>query len=1495
MVNVFILLNLVLIIIQTTVSGQGYTTVCDNKVQTNENDTGGICYEVYTGQNYTWDFANTQCTDNGGRLAKIFNEEISIEINRIIQRNSSTTPIRYWIGLSRENSTSVFQWSDGTSLGYENWRDNHPLGGNNCVSVRDNSRDWVSSNCSAELSYICEKDVCEGWTVRNGICYKNFNQRMPADGAEIFCQSQSNSYLAEIPNIFVNNIILDIIGGNHHHIGLRTNTTNYYWKIGDFPLGSEMPSSSDMNRFGIIGRGSEDEWDLVNSNDNEGVVCMIGPLTLEAPPLMCNNTPDDTLVYEGVCYTRILTHSENLDIATLTCNSYNGSLYTFVDDTVNVELRTRFGSGSNLRIQNPGEYGSYTSQVGYFNLYTTRLDPSYPNNPDCRSIVDNGNIEESSSCGNSVTYICMSAEVTPPTVTPIISTIPDDYSYTFPCENVIANIDNIGGICYEAFSGNLTWNEANATCTANGGRLAKILDNAMRNEVYEITQDTNDDYWIGLNRENNTEFKWSDGTSLDYRNWNSDEPMDGSNCASVSKDSRRWFSMDCAANLSYICERDVCQGWRVYNGVCYKKFDSNTSWVESVEYCARHSAYLAEIPDIRVNNIINSVLIGSDDECYIGLHTHSGILSWRIGNFPISIPNITRDTMRYGSISRPGIWSLSKGEERRCVVCMRGPIREEYNTQRCSNTDLGFIVHEGSCYVRRVFAPINLKLAILQCHYFDGTLYRFDIPDLNTKYHNRYVLQDSTVPDGSFIQIQTPNQYPDAYEQVGYFNLLATVIQTNNTGLMCNSIMADGSLTNTSSCNNSVVYYSCKTDYDPYPRILRPLPINETIYTAVFGNRNWDEADEYCRSRGGYLLNTTNNDQQQQIVDKLISTTDEYLDEYYWTGYGSCVAIDKTGNNMTLECNRTFSHICQEPVPPTTPTAPITTAPITTTPITTTPMTTSTVLPITIIKNETVNCADPSTDSPICMELVELATTTRGNFSPVAFLLFKEEFVGSLLIGINITTGVTIEVLEENKVLVIVGLEAESSAVVSVGDNSIQTNPKSFEANTILIILGETYNDTNELASNPASTVIVSDVITLQASNELLGNLSIGFSNTDLKELDLGNSNIQCVFLTSEGNWLSEGIITKFDGNGDGSVECITSHLTTFAVLVTFNSDVRLTDIEKQVLAYISAVLCGLSLATLATSAILYLCIGKKFFRTDINIIQLNFVISLTLALIAFFLLSIPYFAEIDYNNIPPAVCTGIALINHYCWLSVFCWNFCQALHIVIILFGNKLPFKRHYLLVIVIGWSLPIPIVVITLGMGLAFGSYLNTSDELCYLNTENGLIWALLGPLYVLILINMSILILITIVSIYVQRNRRKKPTYLWRLIFGIATTIPLLGLPWILGFLPNLSGLTNNSNLSWLSFVFVILNASQGIIFFIAHVLRNQEIQGLFSSNLKADIDIEPDDKQEKMKREAIEGNLRGTEGTYSLREDVSPNYYCSNGKEKNEIFQNDHTEL
>ena len=114
--------------------------------------TGGICYEESLATDMRdWSSASDSCSSTNRRLARVLNEEMSAEIKRITQDTDE-----YWIGLSRPASNSVFMWSDGTSVSYTRWCSGHPIDGLNCVSVRGNSTEWYSSDCSESQRYVCE-------------------------------------------------------------------------------------------------------------------------------------------------------------------------------------------------------------------------------------------------------------------------------------------------------------------------------------------------------------------------------------------------------------------------------------------------------------------------------------------------------------------------------------------------------------------------------------------------------------------------------------------------------------------------------------------------------------------------------------------------------------------------------------------------------------------------------------------------------------------------------------------------------------------------------------------------------------------------------------------------------------------------------------------------------------------------------------------------------------------------------------------------------------------------------------------------------------------------------------------------------------------------------------------------------------------------------------------------------------------------------------------
>eukprot|EP00800_Vazella_pourtalesii_P017200 TRINITY_DN5169_c0_g1_i2.p1 TRINITY_DN5169_c0_g1~~TRINITY_DN5169_c0_g1_i2.p1 ORF type:complete len:126 (-),score=16.66 TRINITY_DN5169_c0_g1_i2:443-820(-) len=103
------------------------------------------------------------------------------------------------------------------------------------------------------------------------------------------------------------------------------------------------------------------------------------------------------------------------------------------------------------------------------------------------------------------------------------------------------------------------------------------------------------------------------------------------------------------------------------------------------------------------------------------------------------------------------------------------------------------------------------------------------------------------------------------------------------------------------------------------------------------------------------------------------------------------------------------------------------------------------------------------------------------------------------------------------------------------------------------------YQDNSEFIG---PTILVSPVITIIASEELIGKLTIIFLLTDQSE----RGNFNCISYTDNSEWTSDGISTTETEN---TIECTTNHLTTFSVtLITINKNVNCSDPVSRTTSY---------------------------------------------------------------------------------------------------------------------------------------------------------------------------------------------------------------------------------------------------------------------------------------------------------------------------------------
>ena len=124
----------------------------------------------------------------------------------------------------------------------------------------------------------------------------------------------------------------------------------------------------------------------------------------------------------------------------------------------------------------------------------------------------------------------------------------------------------------------------------------------------------------------------------------------------------------------------MCDGWTVRNGICYRKFEqTNINWFEAADLCEEENGYIAEIPNVYVNNIITD-LLAEGDRCWFGLLKFRNLdYSWRIGNCSLGDAgntNIHSGGGIIGNANQNAIengWTIMSGSSYSdCTVCMKG-------------------------------------------------------------------------------------------------------------------------------------------------------------------------------------------------------------------------------------------------------------------------------------------------------------------------------------------------------------------------------------------------------------------------------------------------------------------------------------------------------------------------------------------------------------------------------------------------------------------------------------------------------------------------------------------------------------------------------------------------------------------------------------------------------------------------------------------------------
>ncbi|XP_023558333.1 cadherin EGF LAG seven-pass G-type receptor 1 isoform X2 [Octodon degus] len=360
-------------------------------------------------------------------------------------------------------------------------------------------------------------------------------------------------------------------------------------------------------------------------------------------------------------------------------------------------------------------------------------------------------------------------------------------------------------------------------------------------------------------------------------------------------------------------------------------------------------------------------------------------------------------------------------------------------------------------------------------------------------------------------------------------------------------------------------------------------------------------------------------------------------------------------------------------------------------------------------------------------------------------------------------------------------------------------------------LLPEHYDSDRRSLRLPSRPVINTPVVSAMVHSEgalLPGHLErpvqVEFTLLETEE----RSKPVCVFwnhsldVGGAGGWSAKGC--ELVSRNRTHVTCQCSHVSSCAVLMDVS---RREHGEVLPLRIITCTAVALSLAALV-AAFLLLTLARTLHSNLRSIHR-----SLTAALFSSQLVFVVGISQTEN----PFLCTVVAILLHYTWMSTFAWTLVESLHVYRMLTEVRNidagPMRFYY----VVGWG--IPAIVTGLAVGLDPQGYGN--PDFCWLSLHDSLIWSFAGPIGAVILINTVIFVLSVKVSCQRKHHyyERKGVRTLLRTAFLL---LLLVSATWLLGLLA-----VNSDALSF-HYLFAAFSCVQGLFVLLSHCVLNREVR-------------------------------------------------------------------
>ncbi|XP_053519780.1 adhesion G protein-coupled receptor E2-like isoform X3 [Artibeus jamaicensis] len=263
---------------------------------------------------------------------------------------------------------------------------------------------------------------------------------------------------------------------------------------------------------------------------------------------------------------------------------------------------------------------------------------------------------------------------------------------------------------------------------------------------------------------------------------------------------------------------------------------------------------------------------------------------------------------------------------------------------------------------------------------------------------------------------------------------------------------------------------------------------------------------------------------------------------------------------------------------------------------------------------------------------------------------------------------------------------------------------------------------------------------------------------------------------------------------------------------------------EDPILAVITYVGLSVSLLCLLLAALTFL-LCKAIQNTSTSL-HLQLCICLFLAHLLFLM-------AINRTEIK-VLCAIIAGALHYLYLASFTWMLLEGLHLfltarslMVVNYSSVSRFMKKFM--VLMGYGVPAVIVSIS----AASRPHLYGTPARCWLHTQQGFVWIFLGPVFIIISINLAFFLM----TLWILKSKlsllNNDVSFLQntrKLTFKAMAHLFILGCAWCLGILQ--LGPAAHA----MAYLFTIINSLQGVFIFLVYCLLSQQVWEQYRQWLK-----------------------------------------------------------